>query len=247
MVERKKVVRPIRNAEDLVKCEECLNRYMTEYEWLHNNPDPLMSIKQKALKHPITSEARNSLNTRARLIETGQYEVALERNITSYLLAIEEYRAKEKLKEELKEGKKSFYDIVMGIIKKDKDTMEYLEKRYMKSKAEKAGIGLAYPEDLDLQSKEDVLTQVFEECDFVRIEKPVNALVAVNVENKMFAKVHEALSEYLKKNGIEVDNNSKKVDSVENSKRDFYRGNDKQYGHETESTKGNIDKEGIDK
>ena len=197
MEDRIRVLNSIKSKEELEKYEEYLNRYLTEYNWFVNSKEPLESIRKKVLGYEINSDARNELENRARLIEIGQYGTSLERNITSYLLAIEEYKAKQE--------NKSPYEIIKGIIQKDEKTLSYLKNRYMKSRADDAGITLATPVNLNLPSKEDVLTQVFEECDFIRIQKPETALVVVNAENnKMFTKVREVLSECLKENGIDV-------------------------------------------
>lgn len=198
MEDRIRVLRAIKTDEDREKYEEYLNRYITEYNWFINSKNPLESIRKKALQYEVGSDARNALESRARLIEIGEYGNALERNITSYFLALEEDSAKKE--------KRSPYDIIKGILQKDEGTKRYLQKRYMKSRAEDSGVTLATPVNLNLQSKEDVLTQVFEECEFVRIEKPQNALVTVNAENnQMFTNVRNALIECLKENGIDVE------------------------------------------
>lgn len=198
MEDRIRVLNSIKSKEELESYEKYLDRYLTEYNWFVNSKEPLKSIKQKALQYDVASDARNALESRARLIEIGEYGTALERNITSYLLAIEEYKAKQE--------NKSPYEIIKGIIQKDEKTMEYLKNRYMKSRADDAGLTLATPVNINLPSKDDVLTQVFEECDFIRIQKPVMSLVPVSAEdNKMFTEVRKALSECLKQNGIDVD------------------------------------------
>lgn len=202
MDDRIRTLKSIKTDEERENYEKYLNRYIIEYKWFINSKNPLDSIREKALQYEDASDARNALESRARLIEIGEYGNALERNITSYLLAIEEYKAKME--------NRSPYDIIKGILQKDEDTKEYLKNRYMKEKAENSGITLASPVNLNLPSKEDVLTQVFEECDFIGIQKPINALVVVNGENsQMFDKVREVLDECLKENGIDVSNASK--------------------------------------
>lgn len=214
MEDRIRVLRSIKTDEDREKYEEYLNRYITEYNWFINSKNPLESIRKKALQYEVASDARNALESRARLIEIGEYGNALERNITSYFLALEEDRAKRE--------RRSPYDIIKGILQRDEDTKRYLQKRYMKSRAEDNGVTLATPVNLNLPSKEDVLTQVFEECDFIRIEKPQNALVAVNAENnQMFTNVKNALIECLRENGIDVDHLSKD-DKESTIKKEIY-------------------------
>lgn len=209
MEERIRVLNSIKSKEQLEDYEKYLNRYLTEYNWFVNSKEPLDSIKKKAVSYEIGSDARNALENRARLIEIGQYGTSLERNITSYLLAIEEYKAKQE--------NKSPYEIIKGIIQKDEKTLEYLKNRYMKSRVDNSGLALGTPVDLNLPSKEDVLTQVFEQCDFIRIQKPETSLVVVNAENnKLFTEVREVLKECLKENGIEVLNRNNKKTEILN-------------------------------
>ena len=94
MEDRIRVLRSIRTKEQMADYEKYLNRYLTEYNWFVNSKEPLEAINKKALNYDVGSDARNALENRARLIEIGQYGTSLERNITSYLLAIEEYKAK---------------------------------------------------------------------------------------------------------------------------------------------------------
>ena len=98
MEDRIRVLNSIKSKEELEKYEEYLNRYLTEYNWFVNSKEPLESIRKKVLGYEINSDARNELENRARLIEIGQYGTSLERNITSYLLAIEDYKAKQENK-----------------------------------------------------------------------------------------------------------------------------------------------------
>lgn len=199
MVDRRRVLSSIKSKEQLEDYEKYLNRYLTEYNWFVNSKEPLESIRKKALSYDVGSDARNALENRARLIEIGQYGTSLERNITSYLLAVEEYKAKQE--------NKSPYYIIKGIIQKDKKTLEYLKNRYMKSMVDNSGFALGSPVDLNIPSKEDILTQVFEQCDFINIQKPETSLVVVNAENnKLFIKVRETLKECLRGNGIETSN-----------------------------------------
>ena len=117
----------------------------------------------------------------------------------------------------------------------------------MKSRVDYSGLALGAPVDLSLPSKEDVLTQVFEQCDFIQIQKPETSLVVVNAENnKLFTEVREALKECLKENGIETsDIGNKKFEMIGKDNKTISKGQSQTVQTRDKSQKRNEDERGF--
>ncbi len=175
--------------------QESLKRYTTEYEYYKVKNPSWESLNQKAEEFDKESDAYISLKNRARLIKNGEYGVALEKNIAAYVLAIVEYEAKQTNTRPL--------DVAKGFVNKDPKIMEYLQNRFMKARAEREGTLGAELIPLAVQSKEDVITEIFEEYDFINIEKPELSLVPVTANpSQVVETVQKMLENYLETAGI---------------------------------------------
>ena len=195
MSDRIRPLKSIRTKEEFEDYKNYLERYLSEYKLFqkHGGDKLIELMLARAEDFKKGSEARATLEQRARLIEKDEYANALERNITAYMLAITEYEAKEE--------NRSLIDVVRGIITRDEDTKDYLTRRYIKSRAEDSGF--IQTVNLSLQDPYDAVKQIFEEYDFINIPAPELSLVPVDTEvNKVFTEVREMLQEYLKENGI---------------------------------------------
>lgn len=200
MEEKLEVLKQIRTDEMREEYVSLLNRWLTEYEWFTNTEDPLKSILTKIENPEISEESKESLKRRARLIKKEEYRVALERNIAAYTLAIKEYDAKKK-------GQSlSKYDIAKGFLKKDPEIKGFLNDIFLKSRAERNGLIMVSPVNMELQSKKDVLEEIFEVFEFINISKPEvqeTSLIPVNLkENELYEKVREMFDECIKENGV---------------------------------------------
>ena len=175
--------------------KENLARYTTEYEFFKvKNPSPEL-MEKKASEVEKDSDAYVSLMNRARLIKNGEYGTALEKNIAAYVLAIAEYEAKQ--------AGITPIDIGKGLINKDPKVMKILQDRFLKTRAEREGSLGAEIINLGLQSKEDVIQEIFEEYDFINIEKPELSLVPVTESpSKVVETVQGVLEQYLETAGI---------------------------------------------
>ena len=152
-------------------------------------------MANRAEEYEDGTRERTALEQRVRLINNGEYANALERNITAYMLTIDEYEAKIE--------NRSLLDVIKGILSKDEDTKDYLKRRYMKSRAEDNG--MLEIVDLNLQDPYDAIKTLFEENkdSFINLKAPETALVPVDTTvNKVFEEVREMLTEYLNENGI---------------------------------------------
>lgn len=194
MEERIRPLKSIRTEEEYENYKKYLQRCLDEYKLFMQYGDKLPELMaSRAKEYEEGSDARVALEQRERLINNGEYAASLERNITAYMLSMDEFEAKKE--------NRSLFDVIKGIITKDDDTKNYLKRRYMKSRAE--DMGLLEPVNLNLQDPYDSVRQIFEEYDFINIPKPEFALVPVDTEiNKIFTEVREMLDECLKENGI---------------------------------------------
>lgn len=210
MDERFRPLKSIRTEEQYENYKKYLTRYLDEYKLLQGKKNLSELMKKRAKDYKEGTDERVALEQRSRLIDEGKYAQALERNITAYMLTIDEYEAKKE--------NRSLLDIIKGIMSKDEDTKEYLKRRYMKSKAE--GMGIVEPVNLSLQDPYDALKEIFESYNFINIEKPERALVPVNTElNQVFSEVRGMLEECLKENGISLTQNENKQNEDKQSEK----------------------------
>ena len=185
MNDRIRPLKSIKKEEEYESYKKILERYLSEYRLFQEHGDKY---------HELIADS-SDLKPRERLIKNGEYAQALERNITAYMLTIDEYEAKNE--------NRSLFDVIRGIVTKDEDTRDYLKRRYMKSRAEDNG--LLEPVDLNLQDPYDSVRQIFEEYEFINIQPPEMSLIPVDAKvNELFREVKEMLTECLKENGIVV-------------------------------------------
>ena len=152
---------PIETEEQYENYKKYFERYIGEYELLKNKENLVSLMESRAQDYDEGTDERIALESRVRLINNNEYAPALERNITAYMLTIDEYEAKSE--------NRSLFDVIKGIITKDEDTKNYLKRRYMKSRAEDNG--LLEPVNLSLQEPYDAVRQIFSEYDFI-IKQP---------------------------------------------------------------------------
>ena len=194
--------------------KESLSRYTTEYEFFKVKNPSWEVMEQKAKEFEEDTEAYVSLKNRARLIKNGEYGTALEKNIAAYVLAIAEYEAKQT-------GIKPI-DIGKGLVNKDPQIMKYLQDRFLKSRAERIGGLGAEVVNLGLQSKVDVIAEIFEEYDFINIEKPEISLVPViESSNKVLETVRGVFDNYIEATGITKDIETYRKTRLEEKKQDI--------------------------
>lgn len=196
-----KKIRPLKSIktnEEYEEYKKYLDGYLIEYKWYksHGKSEARDLIIKKAENYENDSDSRVALENRARMIENDEYIPALERNITAYMITIAEYEAKEE--------NISPFEVLKGIFSNDEKIKEYLKKRDLKNKLEENGFPVVEPVSLSIQSTEDALRQVFEECDFINIQKPEYALIPISEKaNELQIEVSNMLKECLKENGID--------------------------------------------
>lgn len=197
-----KKIRPLKSIktnEEYEEYKKYLDGYLIEYKWYqsHGKSEARDLVIKKAENYENDSDSRVALENRARMIENDEYIPALERNITAYMITIAEYEAKEK--------NISPFEVLKGIFSNDEKIKEYLKKRDLKNKLEENGFPVVEPVSLSIQSTEDALRQVFEECDFINIQKPEYALIPISEKaNELQTEVSNMLKECLKENGIDT-------------------------------------------
>ena len=196
-----KKIRPLKSIktnEEYEEYKKYLDGYLIEYKWYqsHGKSEARDLVIKKAKNFENDSDSRVALENRARMIENDEYIPALERNITAYMITIAEYEAKEK--------NISPFEVLKGIFSNDEKIKGYLKKRDLKNKLEENGFPVVEPVSLSIQSTEDALRQVFEECDFINIQKPEYALIPISEKaNELQTEVSNMLKECLKENGID--------------------------------------------
>ena len=197
-----KKIRPLKSIktnEEYEEYKKYLDGYLIEYKWYqsHGKSEARDLVIKKAENYENDSDSRVALENRARMIENDEYIPALERNITAYMITIAEYEAKEE--------NISPFEVLKGIFSNDEKIKEYLKKRDLKNKLEENGFPVVEPVSLSIQSTEDVLRQVFEECDFINIQKLEYALIPISEKaNELQTEVSNMLKECLKENGIDT-------------------------------------------
>lgn len=197
-----KKIRPLKSIktnEEYEEYKKYLDGYLIEYKWYqsHGKSEARDLVIKKAENYENDSDSRVALENRARMIENDEYIPALERNITAYMITIAEYEAKEE--------NISPFEVLKGIFSNDEKIKEYLKKRDLKNKLEENGFPVVEPVSLSIQSTEDALRQVFEECDFINIQKPEYALIPISEKaNELQIEVSNMLKECLKENGIDT-------------------------------------------
>ena len=212
MVEnRVRTLSSIRNEEQYKEYLEDLDRCTTEYEFFLVKNPTWESMDKKAEEYDKDSEAYVSLKNRARLIKKGEYGTALEKNIAAYVLAIAEYEAKQTNLRPI--------DIGRGFANKDPQVMKYLQDRFMKARAERVGNFGAEYVNIGLQKKEDVITEIFEEYDFINLEKPELSLVpGTESPKKVIEAVRKMFEQYIDNSGI-----SKEIEQYRNERASGFK------------------------
>lgn len=205
MEQRIRPLKSIRTEEEYESYKKSLERNLSEYKLFQNHREKLAELMAtRALAYPEDSIERTSLETRRDLIENDEYAPLLERNITAYMLTIDEYEAKKE--------NRSLFDVIKGIITRDADTKDYLKRRYMKSRVEDSGMPVIEPVDLNFETSEALVRKMFEEYEFINIPKPEIGLVPVDTEvNKIFTEVRAMLNECLEENGVNAGNPAPRV------------------------------------
>lgn len=226
MEKRIRPLKSIKTKEEYEEYKKCLDRYLLEYKWYesHGKEDAKRSILEKASRCEENSDSKYALENRARLIENDEYIPALERNIVAYQVTIAKYDA-------IQEGIPPV-EVLKGILTGDEKIKNYLKRRDLKDKLETNGFPIIEPIDLGLQSTEDAIRQVFEECDFINIQKPEYSLVPVcEKANEIQTEVMQVLKDCLNENNISMLNSEKvetnlrntnsKIEALEKNHRDY--------------------------
>ncbi len=209
MENRIRPLKSIRTKEEYDEYKNSLERYLTEYKWYTcTKPTPTAQVLEHKAECFDENEmtAKHALQSRAVLVQNGEYLNVLKQNITAYLLAITEFDAKEE--------NISFLDVVRGLTKKKKNREEYqkviayLERRFVKPRAERAGFVTTSVQNPGILSPVDCIKETIKECDFVNLDVEAvlkrevqTALVPVNVQQqKLFDQIGSLVDDYLEKN-----------------------------------------------
>lgn len=222
MERRIRPLKSIRTNEEYEEYKKYLESYLIEYKWYqgHGKGEAKELVMKKSKGYEENSDSRIALENRARLIENDEYVPALKRNITAYLITIAEYDAKIKNISPL--------EILKGLLSKDEKTKEYLNEKNLKNELEKSGFYNVEPVSLSIQTQEDAIRQVFEECDFINITKPEYALVPISEKsNEMQSKVSNMLEQFLEEYGANNENKSTKETKINSHKHAISKENAK--------------------
>lgn len=219
MEKRIRPLKQIKTKEEYEEYQKCRDSFLVEYEWYesHGKTEAISGILEKAKRYEKGTPSRIALENRARLIQNDEYVSALERNIVAYQVTITQYEAKE-------EGIAPL-DVLKGLLSGDDKIKSYLKRRSLKEKLENNGFPVVEPIDLSLQSTEDAIRQVFEECDFINIPKVEYSLVPVNEKANVIQKeVMNVLKECLNNEDVfnKKEQVSLKIDkSIINEKKQY--------------------------
>lgn len=178
--------------EEYKECEASYNAYMKELDSYKQDP---VSWKQIMVNELEKNPNRIDLITRLQSIQEGKYAKGLLNNALLHFLAMQDYRAKESFREDIK-----------NLFSKDSETKQKaktsIKSRFVKSLVDDTGI--IVPVNFNLQPLEDIVEEVSKQC--VNIVPQENALVPVESSvNTSFFKAREVFEEFLKEKGIDID------------------------------------------
>lgn len=171
----------IKSMDEYNSVKKDLEYYISEYKWISDEKitsNGLKNHKEEAeneLKACMQQlhfgmEKEEELNllakiqvlkTKCILIANDKYKPALKSNINGLVLMMEEFEASH-------QGL-NFKDVIKGALKGDKETKEYLKKKYMFTLANMYGTAPA-PESLNVESMDDILDYMERTYDFVDID-----------------------------------------------------------------------------
>ena len=207
MSERRRALPSIRTDEEYEAYQKALNGLTVEFNFLKTSD----KVHEKMVKMAEEKDSA-ALRNRIHLLEEGKYETIVKNNIAAYLLAISEYEAK---KEEI-----TPWEIIRGIVNREPKVLYHLKKRYTKSKAENEGIPQVEVINLDLQSKEEAILEVWRECDLINIEKPEVSLVPIEdvAPSEVLVTVGQMVDSYLSDASITKEQQERAFEEVTNTK-----------------------------
>lgn len=169
-------IEKIKSAEEYETIKKEIKYYVDEYNWILNSKNPKKEVEEE-IKELIDKMAENQtpeqelqnlravhlLQNKYIAIKSGRYATDLKRNITADLVRAEQYEASLE--------QRSIVDILKGILGNDKQTKDYLQRKYMIFLVNSQGI-IPDPVNLRLESIEDILEYIGSHYNLVGIELP---------------------------------------------------------------------------